>query len=417
MSPLILQRSICCLPSRSPSLLRHPPRRFLRPVQVFSNPSFKFHSQRAYLILTLVFGSSAVYFLTASSSPRVPPPPDWILNWVPPRLLEDHPPPIATTLESSSPEDVIETGTTTIPEFPKIIWVPSLNPSSPDTTKTRTLPFGTTIPSSSSSTTNEEYTLLGLGVRKVSFLRIQVYVVGLYVSTSSLPLLQETLIRAFAASQQQSSPQSTNTPGGGVAATPTTLVETEKNALKSLLLSPNGSLSEELWSHVLQEPGLKTALRIVPTRNTDFSHMREGWVRSIQSRSDPARGTMMGQEGVGSGLEESVAAFKGIFGGGRKGVAKGKVLVMNKSEGQLRVWVEDEELAPKEEENTEKKKKQKQRTMRYLGGLEDERISRLVWLGYLAGGNVASEDARKSVVDGVMEVVGRPIGTVETRVV
>ncbi|KAL8948839.1 MAG: hypothetical protein Q9222_004998 [Ikaeria aurantiellina] len=54
--------------------------------------------------------------------------------------------------------------------------------------------------------------------------------------------------------------------------------------------------------------------------------------------------------------------------------------------------------------------------MKFLGGLEDERISRLVWLGYLAGGNVASEEARKSVVDGVMEIVERPIGTVETQV-
>ena len=29
----------------------------------------------------------------------------------------------------------------------------------------------------------------------------------------------------------------------------------------------------------------------------------------------------------------------------------------------------------------------------------------------------ASEEARASIVDGVMEIVGRPVGTVETRVV
>lgn len=52
-----------------------------------------------------------------------------------------------------------------------------------------------------------------------------------------------------------------------------------------------------------------------------------------------------------------------------------------------------------------------------MGGLEDERISRLVWLGYLAGRNVASEGARQSVVEGVMEIVARPMGTVETQVV
>ena len=55
-------------------------------------------------------------------------------------------------------------------------------------------------------------------------------------------------------------------------------------------------------------------------------------------------------------------------------------------------------------------------TMASLGEVKDERISRLVWLGYLAGGTVASDGARRSVVDGVMGLVERPIGTVETRV-
>ncbi|KAI4136467.1 MAG: hypothetical protein L6R39_007767, partial [Caloplaca ligustica] len=111
------------------------------------------------------------------------------------------------------------------------------------------------------------------------------------------------------------------------------------------------------------------------------------------------------------GLEESVTAFKGIFGGGRKGVGKGKILMMNRgAEGELGVWVEDEvsEQAGKKGEHGE---------IKYLGGLEDERISRLVWLGYLGGGSVASEDARKSVVEGVMEIVERPIGTIDTQVV
>lgn len=55
--------------------------------------------------------------------------------------------------------------------------------------------------------------------------------------------------------------------------------------------------------------------------------------------------------------------------------------------------------------------------MSLLGGVNDERISRLVWMGYLAGENIASEDARQSVVDGVMDLVERPIGTVETQVI
>jgi hypothetical protein len=51
-----------------------------------------------------------------------------------------------------------------------------------------------------------------------------------------------------------------------------------------------------------------------------------------------------------------------------------------------------------------------------LGEVQDERISRAVWLNYLAGKSVASEPARASIVDGIMEFVERPVGTVATQV-
>jgi len=51
-----------------------------------------------------------------------------------------------------------------------------------------------------------------------------------------------------------------------------------------------------------------------------------------------------------------------------------------------------------------------------MGRIEDERIARQVWLGYLAGGNVSSEGARKAIVEGVMELVERPVGTVGLQV-
>ncbi|KAL8828787.1 MAG: hypothetical protein Q9170_006443 [Blastenia crenularia] len=137
--------------------------------------------------------------------------------------------------------------------------------------------------------------------------------------------------------------------------------------------------------------------------------MREGWVRSINARSTPGKGDAL--RGKREGLEESVVDFKGIFGGGRKGLGKGKVLLLNRGPGgELGVWAEDE--VPEQAE-----KKGERGEMKYLGGLQDERISRLVWLGYLGGGNVASEEARKSVVEGVMEIVERPIGTIDTQVV
>lgn len=141
-------------------------------------------------------------------------------------------------------------------------------------------------------------------------------------------------------------------------------------------------------------------------------------MRSVNARSGPqAKGRVLAEKEK-AGLEESVNDFKAIFGGGRKGVGKGKVLMMRRGgEGELGVWVEDDAALEIEQGDEKVAMRQMGGSMAYLGGLKDERISRLVWLGYLAGGNVASEEARKSVVNGVMEIVERPIGTIDTQVV
>jgi len=47
-----------------------------------------------------------------------------------------------------------------------------------------------------------------------------------------------------------------------------------------------------------------------------------------------------------------------------------------------------------------------------VGTMKDQRISRQVWLGYVGGKNVSSEKARESIVDGILELVERPLGTV-----
>ena len=308
-------------------------------------------------------------------------------------------------------EDLIPTGTSTIPFFPRTINLPSSTTETATSTATRTLPYGT---GPSTANTSEEYQLLGLGIRKVSFLRIQVYVVGLYIARSDLPKLQESLVRAYFTS---------NASGDSTISSATTLVDNEKSELRELLLggtSEKGGRGEKIWDEVLREAGVKSVLRIVPTRATDFGHMREGWVRSINNRSGPK--SLILTEKEKTGLDESVNSFKAIFGGGRKGVGKGKVLMMRRgAQGELGVWMEEDvpEAAEQQPPETTKEKDQKSTSgeLSYLGGLQDERISRLVWLGYLAGQNVASDGARKSVVEGVMDIVERPIGTIDTQVI
>jgi hypothetical protein len=52
-----------------------------------------------------------------------------------------------------------------------------------------------------------------------------------------------------------------------------------------------------------------------------------------------------------------------------------------------------------------------------IGVVEDERVSRALWLNYLAGKKVASEPARQNVVQGIMGFVERPVGTVAAQIV
>lgn len=290
----------------------------------------------------------------------------------------------------------IPTGNSTVPFFPRKLWLPRTG--AVDDGKSPALPAGTGVPDQ-----DEEYQLLGVGIRTVTFLSIQVYVVGLYVAHSDLSKLQEKFVHAVAA------------PGAS------TLVQGEKTELQRLLLDEQGS--EAIWSSVLKkETGLKSVLRIVPTRNTNFNHMRDGWVRMISARGK-------GPEYSDAEFEPTVKAFKTIF--DRRTLGLGKAVLLRRgADGSLDVWVQeagDDVVVDKEKvidsnaaatpAKTEGKSKKTSSWMARIGGVSDERISRLVWMGYLAGNNVASSGARKSVVDGVMELVERPIGTVDTQVV
>jgi Chalcone isomerase like len=267
---------------------------------------------------------------------------------------------VAHTKEGDDIE-LVPTGTSTISHFPRTIWLEG-----------------------------SEYTLLGLGVRTVSFLSFEVYVVGLYATTDSLSTLQTKLVKAIA-------------PGG------TALIAGEKDELRKMLA--DGESSYKVWDEILRSTsgpnGVSLALRIAPTRNTDFHHLRDGWVRGITSRSqlesaaaakDPSKNpTEYKDESFGKAMKE----FQNLFQG--KGKApKGSIMFLTRDiQGGLEILYQTENKTEPES----------------LGQVKDERIARLIWLGYLGGKNVSSEPARKSIVDGVIELVERPVGTAATRII
>lgn len=297
--------------------------------------------------------------------------------------------PPVLSLDGQDNVEQVETGTSTIPYFPTTIRLPA-------SSELESKSSGDDL----STAGGDEYQLLGLGIRTVSFLSIQVYVVGLYVAKADITELQRRLINTAV------HPPTDDThaiSGVGVDAA-TSLVPPERQQLKDLLL--DAERGDAAWTAILKENGIRTAFRIVPTRNTDFMHLRDGWVRGITARAQqkkPLPGATAPGEFQDAQFGTSMNDFKAVFGGGqRKNVPKGQILVLLRgAQGTLDALFQPEASKP----------------MQWMGRVNDERVSRLVWLNYLAGKTVSSEGARRSIVDGLMKVVERPVGTVVQRVV
>ncbi|KAK5938717.1 Altered inheritance of mitochondria protein 18 mitochondrial [Knufia obscura] len=267
--------------------------------------------------------------------------------------------------DTSVAVDTVETGTSSVPTFPKMITLPEGNEGSD------AMPIQG----------DQEYQLVGLGIRTVSFLGIQVYVVGMYIAVPDIATLQERLIRT-----QDS--------------VATTLVPGEKNKLREALL--DAGKSEDIWNEILKDGKIRSVFRIAPTRNTDFSHLKDGFLRQLTAKTQHFSANKNDQSFGDEAFGQSVDQFKALFSAApRKQLPKGEVLLLSRdAKGRLQAYYED----PKGNRTK-------------FGNIGDERISRLVWLQYLSGKTPSSEGARKSVVDGVMEYVERPVGTVATQVI
>ncbi|KAF2865228.1 chalcone-flavanone isomerase-domain-containing protein [Massariosphaeria phaeospora] len=292
------------------------------------------------------------------------------------------------TASDADAVELVETGSSYVPYFPRTI----------------SLPTPSTGPESVASET--EYTLLGLGIRKVSFLRVQVYVVGLYVRTASLSTLQNHLINT-------------------VNPTASALIPGEKDSLRDSLLHPVDS--DKIWGDILSKKGpegVDLALRVVPCRGTDFKHLQDGWMRGIASRTNevlrrqndlvrqeaadrnqirlpqPVEVSEFSDESFGLAMKD----FKGLF-QGRGKAPKGSVILLTRNrDGTLDALYQPLIKTNKGEQLGE---------LSRLGGVWDERVSRLVYLLYLSGVHPSSEEARKNIVEGCIGIVERPVGTVE----
>lgn len=197
----------------------------------------------------------------------------------------------------------------------------------------------------------ENYTLLGYGVRSVTFVGFKVYGIGVYICDGDVRKAKELLSREYLAS-----------------------FGTENHSLGEFL--NNKEVSPEIVNRLL-ENDVRFLIRISPVRNTDFNHMKDGLVKSILA-SEKAKQL---REIVGSGLEE----LRDVFQKTRGSVPKNHLLWMEVlNGGKLKVTYENTASA----------------SVRELGVVNEPVISNILMLQYLSGSKPLSEPLRKSCVDG-----------------
>jgi hypothetical protein len=180
----------------------------------------------------------------------------------------------------------------------------------------------------------QRFRLVAFGLRTISFLRFKVYNVGLYIP------------------------------------------EREYSVLPTHSLS---HVDSEPWSTLIRIYSYPLLLRIIPVRDTDFSHLRDGFVKSTMSR---LRRYPDGDERKDN-LEESIVKFKSLFPKAKLKI--GEVLSIVQSGPELRLIVGDD-------------------MQEDLGGVRNDDLARGLMSAYLVGANVVCPDLQKNLADKILQI-------------
>ncbi|KAG7860110.1 hypothetical protein KL919_002815 [Ogataea angusta] len=206
------------------------------------------------------------------------------------------------------------------------------------------------------------FQLLGYGIRTVTFLNMKVYALGLYVAREDLPLLKKTL----------------------------SSVSPEPSQVAFSLRDP--ALSPQVVELLLSS-GVRFSAKIVPVRNTDFNHLRDGLIKSIKSNPKYKELVKRG-DGTDEKLSAGLDQLRKAFGARKVTASKNSTLML-----QL---LSDGKLALSFQQYTTRDKMAEPFSM---GVVEEPLIGRLLFLSYLSGAKPLSEPARSKAIDGFISLL------------
>ncbi|KAF8944024.1 hypothetical protein BGZ47_004752 [Haplosporangium gracile] len=186
--------------------------------------------------------------------------------------------------------------------------------------------------------------LLGLGVRKITFLKVQVYALGLYAKASDLDD-HNSRFRA--------------------------LPEVQK------FQRTDAASSDTAFRAIVQNP-IELILRIVPVRNTNGPHLRDGFTRNLTEAIKQQSLNDVENEEAMKGIIE----FKNLFPKGK--INAGQAMLFRKSpDGSMSIELDGE----------------------VLGKTSNTWLIESFFLGYLQGEHPISSKARDSVAQGIQDLL------------
>jgi hypothetical protein len=144
-------------------------------------------------------------------------------------------------------------------------------------------------------------------------------------------------------------------------------------------------LRGEAWFAQLLDQPVDTAIRIVPTRSTDFTHLRDGFYRAVTGRLKLASQRGQVSEAEAEQIAQSLQTFQGFFPKGSVPKGKALLLLRRSSDGALLVEYEG----------------------KHMGTLENRFISTQLFLAYFADKNPISQKFKESVAKGLEEASHR----------
>ncbi|KAG0242537.1 hypothetical protein BGW41_003895 [Actinomortierella wolfii] len=186
--------------------------------------------------------------------------------------------------------------------------------------------------------------LLGLGVRKITFLQVQVYVVGLYVKASDLDDHNSRF---------------------------RTIPEIQK------FQKDDNQSADEAYRAMVRAP-VELVLRIAPVRNTNGPHLRDGFTRSLtQAAKDQKLNTVDNEEAM-----DGIMEFKNLFPKGKINV--GSALLFRKhADGIMTIEFDGETL----------------------GIIKNEWVIENFFMGYLQSKKPISPKARDSIGNAIHDLL------------